>query len=120
MTETRRAGRHPQTMNDDTDSWAAMELSPPQKADAVPDAVPVGTSDLVRLLISNHSKEELAIGYLRYEMVRRMSPRLFGLFGELHKKNLSGRFFDDLVDEALCKWKQPNTPVRDEAKPRSL
>lgn len=63
---------------------------------------------LVRLVVSNHTPEELALGYLRYEAVRRMSPRTFG---ELHKLNLSGRFFDDLVDEALKSWKEPNAPA---------
>ena len=60
---------------------------------------------LVRLLVANHTPEELALGYLRYEAVRKMSPRTFG---ELHKLNLSGKFFDSLVDEALQSWKQPN------------
>lgn len=60
---------------------------------------------LVGLVVSNHTAEELALGYLRYEAIRRMSPRIFG---ELHKLNLSGRFFDDLVDEALRTWKEPN------------
>jgi hypothetical protein len=36
-----------------------------------------------------------------------MSPRTFG---ELYKLNLSGKFFDSLVDEALQSWKQPNDP----------
>lgn len=62
---------------------------------------------LVRLVVANHTPEELALGYLRYEAVRRMSPRTFG---ELHRLNLSGKFFDDLVDEALKTWKQPNNP----------
>lgn len=60
---------------------------------------------LVRLVVSNHTPEELALGYLRYEAVRRMNPRTFG---ELHRLNLSGRFFDDLVDDALKTWKEPN------------
>ena len=67
---------------------------------------------LVRLLVANHKPEELALGYLRYEAVRKMSPRTFG---ELHKLNLSGKFFDSLVDEALQSWKQPNTEVSDGA-----
>jgi len=41
---------------------------------------------------------------LRYEAIRRMSPRTFG---EIHRLNLSGRIFDDLVDEALKAWKWP-------------
>lgn len=63
---------------------------------------------LVRLLVANHTPEELAFGYLRYEAVRKMSPRAFG---ELHKLNLSGKFFDSLVDEAMQSWKQPNVEV---------
>lgn len=62
---------------------------------------------LVRLVVSNHTTEELALGYLRYEAIRRMSPRTFG---EIHKLNLSGRIFDDLVDEALKAWKWPQEP----------
>jgi len=60
---------------------------------------------MVRLVVSNHTPEELAIGYLRYEAVRRMNPRIFG---EIHRLNLWGRFFDDLVDDALKTWKEPN------------
>lgn len=69
---------------------------------------------LVRLLVANHTPEELALGYLRYEAVRKMSPRTFG---ELHKLNLSGKFFDSLVDEALQSWKQPNNRITDAAPP---
>ena len=65
---------------------------------------------LVRLLVANHTREELALGYLRYEAVRKMSPRTFG---ELYKLNLSGKFFDSLVDEALQSWKQPNKQISD-------
>lgn len=60
----------------------------------------VGSSLLARLAVANHTPEELALGYLRYEAVRRMNPRTFG---ELHRRNLSGSFFDDLVDEILSK-----------------
>jgi hypothetical protein len=62
---------------------------------------------LDRLVVSNHTPEELALGYLRYEAIRRMSPRTFG---EIYKLNLSGRIFDDLVDEALKAWKWPQEP----------
>lgn len=62
---------------------------------------------MVRLAMSNHTPEELALGYLRYEAIRRMSPRTFG---EIHRLNLSGRIFDDLVDEALKAWKWPQEP----------
>jgi hypothetical protein len=59
---------------------------------------------LVHLVVRNHTPEELALGYLRYEAIRRMSPRTFREVWEL---NFSGRFFDDLVDEALKSWKWP-------------
>lgn len=67
---------------------------------------------LVRLMVANHAPEELALGYLRYELVRRMSPHSFG---ELHKLNLSGKFLDDLVDEALKESKQPNGKISEVA-----
>ena len=72
---------------------------------------------LVRLLVANHTPEELALGYLRYEAVRKMSPRTFG---ELHKLNLSGKFFDSLVDETLQSWKQPNEKLRHSAPTTTL
>lgn len=53
---------------------------------------------LVQICISDHTPEELALGWLRYEAVRKMSPRQFG---EVHKRNLSGEFFDDIVTEAV-------------------
>lgn len=63
--------------------------------------------NLVRLVISNHTSEELALGYLRYEAIRRLSPRTFG---ELYKLNLSGHCFDDLVDDVLEVWKKEVSP----------
>ena len=53
---------------------------------------------LVRLCVFNHSAEELALGWLRYEAVRKMNPRQFG---EMCKRNLGGEFFDDIVTEAV-------------------
>jgi hypothetical protein len=37
----------------------------------------------------------LAIGFIRYEAVRKMSPRVFT---ELCRRNLEGLAFDDLID----------------------
>ena len=51
---------------------------------------------LISGLVSSKTPEELALGFLRYETVRRMLPQTFG---ELHKRNISGKgLFDDLVD----------------------
>lgn len=58
--------------------------------------------NLVALCVANHTPEELAMGWLRYEALRRVSPRIFA---EIHKRNLSGEFFDDIVTEALLEWK---------------
>lgn len=52
--------------------------------------------------IAKHDVEELAIGFLRYETLRRLSPRQFA---ELHKRNLNGEPFDNMVTEELLKWK---------------
>lgn len=54
------------------------------------------------MVISNHTPEELALGWLRYEALRQVSPRMFA---EMSKRNLAGEFFDDIVTEVLLKWK---------------
>jgi hypothetical protein len=59
---------------------------------------------LVRLCVSNHTPEELALGWLRYEALRRVNPRIFA---EMNRRNLAGEFFDDIVTEALLSWKSP-------------
>ena len=56
---------------------------------------------LVSLTVKNHTPEELALGWLRYEAVRKMSARHFG---EMCKRNLGGEFFDDMVTEAVKDW----------------
>lgn len=57
---------------------------------------------LVALCVANHTPEELALGWLRYECVRRMNARQFG---EMCERNLGGEWFDDLVTDALLTWK---------------
>lgn len=56
---------------------------------------------LVRMVAASHTTKELALGFLRYETVRRLSPPRFK---ELCTLNLSGESFDDLVDAALKEW----------------
>lgn len=47
-----------------------------------------------------HSKELLALGWCRYEALRKLSPRQFE---ELRKRNIAGERFDDMVDELVAK-----------------
>lgn len=48
--------------------------------------------------IRDKAKIEMAVGYLRYEALRRLNPTQFA---ELHRRNLAGERFDDIVDEMI-------------------
>jgi len=74
-------------------------------------APPVDLDRLVRLCVANHTPEELAFGWLRYEALRRVNPRIFA---EMNRRNLAGEFFDDIVTEALLSWKssEPNSQAQ--------
>lgn len=50
--------------------------------------------------IALRTSSELALGYLRYEALRNLNARELG---DLHKRNMSGENFDDLVDELIVK-----------------
>ena len=52
---------------------------------------------LVSIAVANHTPGELARGYIRYETVRKLTPRTFGI---MYRMNLSGATFDDLIDDA--------------------
>ena len=52
----------------------------------------------MRETIDERSVGELCVGYLRYEALRKLNPRQFT---ELHRLNLSGARFDDMVDELI-------------------
>ena len=51
-------------------------------------------------LCSGKTTDELALGYLRYEAVRKLSARGFA---DLCARNLKGERFDDMVDELVLK-----------------
>ena len=57
---------------------------------------------LVEKCVAEHDVKELAVGFLRYEALRRMNPRQFS---EFHARNLKGERFDDIVTEELLKRK---------------
>ena len=57
---------------------------------------------LISVAIKNHTPEELALGWVCYEVVRTMNARQFG---EMCKRNLSGENFDGMIMAAVADWK---------------
>jgi hypothetical protein len=54
-------------------------------------------STAIRRAKARRDPDTLALGYIRYEAIRKMKlPELV----EIHKRNLRGERFDDLIDEA--------------------
>ena len=57
----------------------------------------------------NLSREDLAIGWLRYETIRKLSPQKFA---EIYQKNITeGTAFDELIDQESVKDHQTTTPT---------
>jgi len=54
---------------------------------------------LIKNTIGCNHQETLALGYMRYEVIRKLSPRHFT---ELHQRNLKGENFDDMVTELIA------------------
>ena len=61
---------------------------------------------LVRTCIADNTPEELALGWLRYEALRRVSPRIFA---EIDRRNFAGERFNDIVTEELLALKSPES-----------
>ena len=57
-------------------------------------------TELTRKALLKNNAPELALGYLRYEALRRLTPRQFS---ELNARNLKGENFDRMVDELIVK-----------------
>jgi hypothetical protein len=56
---------------------------------------------LVAATIEQRDLKELALGFLRYEALRKLGPHKYA---ELCRKNIrEGQRFDDLVDELITK-----------------
>lgn len=51
---------------------------------------------IIKDIEKTHTSGELALGFIRYETLRKLNPRQFA---ELHKRNLAGEFFDGMVDQ---------------------
>ena len=45
------------------------------------------------------AQEELVIGWMRYKALRALTPSQFAV---LHRRNLAGERFDDMVDELVA------------------
>jgi len=58
---------------------------------------------LIEETIAERTPAELALGWLRYETLRRLSPRKFT---ELNNRNLSGENFDEMITNELLAWKE--------------
>ncbi len=54
----------------------------------------------VQQALATRQPAELALGWLRYEALRKLTPRQFG---DLYRLNLRGRAFDELVDDLIKK-----------------
>ena len=55
--------------------------------------------ELVEEAVAFKSPEELALGYLRYEALRRVLP---SKYKEMHELCIRGKWFDDQVDGLVC------------------
>lgn len=53
---------------------------------------------LIENAIKNCNERELAIGFLRYEALRKLNPIQFA---KLHAKNLKGKNFDEMVNKLV-------------------
>ena len=54
----------------------------------------------IRDLIVEKNQEELTLGFLRYEALRKLNVKQYS---DLVKNNLAGKNFDELVDELVRK-----------------
>jgi hypothetical protein len=60
------------------------------------------------------SLDDLVIGYMRYEVVRCMSPMQFS---QIRQRNFEGERFDDLIDALASKtsWAQASAEIQQAA-----
>lgn len=57
----------------------------------------------VRLAVAGNNVEELALGFLRYDALRKLNARQYA---EICRRNLAGERFDDMVTEMVVKGVQ--------------
>ena len=54
--------------------------------------------NLITKVKDSYTENELAIGYLRYEALRKLSPLAFQ---SVHQRNLDGTNFDSIIDQLI-------------------
>ena len=58
---------------------------------------------LIEETIAERTPAEMALGWLRYETLRRLSPRQYT---ELNNRNMQGENFDEMITNELIKWEE--------------
>lgn len=58
---------------------------------------------LIDETLNERTPAELALGWLRYETLRRFS---LAKHSEMYHRNIKGEFYDKMIDEELLKWKE--------------
>lgn len=58
---------------------------------------------LIEETLAEITPAELALGWLRYETLRRFSPHKYT---ELNNRNLTGENFDEMIINELLAWKE--------------
>lgn len=56
--------------------------------------------DTVNRAINDNSEPALAVGFVRYEAVRKLNTQQFA---EVFSRSLKGEQFDDIIDELIVK-----------------
>ena len=61
---------------------------------------PINIETLVAQAMSERDPRELALGYLRYEELRKLGP---ASYAELCRRNYYGKNFDEMIDQLITK-----------------
>jgi hypothetical protein len=61
---------------------------------------PINIETLVAQAMAERDPKELALGYLRYEELRKLGP---ASYAELCRRNYYGKNFDEMIDQLITK-----------------
>lgn len=86
-------------MSGDAPGWTTSDVNGSAWADRLPQVMPNVRVSPLDAVVSQHIRGrlpgELALGFARYEALRRLNPRQYR---ELHDRNMFGENFDRMVD----------------------